>query len=675
VDVVNDITKKLKLSSLPVPTAVTTALATKQDSLVSGVTIKTVNSQSLLGAGDIPIPIVNPSGVAGAIQFSNGSAFASDAANFFWDDTNNRLGVGTNAPGQSIETTGGIRLSGSGSQSFEFSNASLAQFRAIFGGFSFRSSTGVFISNADGTPTARLHVKSSGSTSATTSLLVQDSAGTELIKVADNGDLTTIDIIARSIYAKASTLELRANKSGGTSSATLQGFVSGLGWLSMFTAESGKDFGQIPRGAVVNGTTIDASAIFQVNSTTKGFLPPRMTTTQRDAIVTPATGLKIYNTTLGTTDTYDGATWQRFGQQTLIKGSGSTFATKALLVQNSAGTNLLEVLDSGSCIVTGLTSNGSVAAQRFFVQGAAFPFSLPFAFDAGATSTANTSGVRDAYKGSFSYLPTSGTGELNIFNASPTINQTGGANGITRGLYINPTLTSAADFRAIEVTNGNVLIGNSASNTAKLSIKGSGTTGATTAVLVQNSDGVQLFRIDDDRDVFFGSSTSNYIHQGIFFQGDYYGVGNWNFGTTSNLGARLGIKGSGSTSATTSLLVQNSAGTELLKVLDNGTASLGGLSFNGSIVQGNPYFAGIVYGPNYYITGGTANFGASVPANASAQLELTSTTKGFLPPRMTTTQINAIASPATGLEVFNTTLNCTCFYNGTSWRQVTHTAM
>jgi hypothetical protein len=38
-----------------------------------------------------------------------------------------------------------------------------------------------------------------------------------------------------------------------------------------------------------------------------------------------------------------------------------------------------------------------------------------------------------------------------------TINQTGGANGITRGLYINPTLTSAADFRAIQTTAGKVI--------------------------------------------------------------------------------------------------------------------------------------------------------------------------------------------------------------------------
>jgi hypothetical protein len=39
-----------------------------------------------------------PSGVAGAVQFSDGAAFASDDANLHWDDANNRLGIGTNAP-------------------------------------------------------------------------------------------------------------------------------------------------------------------------------------------------------------------------------------------------------------------------------------------------------------------------------------------------------------------------------------------------------------------------------------------------------------------------------------------------------------------------------------------------------------------------------------------------
>jgi hypothetical protein len=47
----------------------------------------------------------------------------------------------------------------------------------------------------------------------------------------------------------------------------------------------------------IGTTTPNASAKLEVNSTTQGFLPPRMTTAQRDAISSPADGLVIYNTT------------------------------------------------------------------------------------------------------------------------------------------------------------------------------------------------------------------------------------------------------------------------------------------------------------------------------------------------------------------------------------------
>jgi hypothetical protein len=46
---------------------------------------------------------VSASGVSGAIQYSGGSVLASDATNFFWDTTNNRLGIGTAAPGAALE--------------------------------------------------------------------------------------------------------------------------------------------------------------------------------------------------------------------------------------------------------------------------------------------------------------------------------------------------------------------------------------------------------------------------------------------------------------------------------------------------------------------------------------------------------------------------------------------
>jgi hypothetical protein len=53
-----------------------------------------------------------------------------------------------------------------------------------------------------------------------------------------------------------------------------------------------------------------ASAAFDVNSTTKGMLPPRMTTTQRDAIASPAEGLMLYNLTSHAMEFYNGSVWK-----------------------------------------------------------------------------------------------------------------------------------------------------------------------------------------------------------------------------------------------------------------------------------------------------------------------------------------------------------------------------
>jgi uncharacterized protein (TIGR02145 family) len=58
--------------------------------------------------------------------------------------------------------------------------------------------------------------------------------------------------------------------------------------------------------------------------------------------------------------------------------------------------------------------------------------------------------------------------------------------------------------------------------------------------------------------------------------------------------------------------------------------------------------------------------GNSTP-NASAALELTSSTRGFLPPRMTTLERTNITSPAQGLTIFNTSLKCLEVYNGLHW--------
>lgn len=71
------------------------------------------------------------------------------------------------------------------------------------------------------------------------------------------------------------------------------------------------------------------------------------------------------------------------------------------------------------------------------------------------------------------------------------------------------------------------------------------------------------------------------------------------------------------------------------------------------------------------------NLGGSVGITASphvsAQLDVPSTTKGFLPPRMTTGQRDAIVTPAEGLVIYNLTTHLLNFYDGSAWRVVTST--
>lgn len=61
--------------------------------------------------------------------------------------------------------------------------------------------------------------------------------------------------------------------------------------------------------------------------------------------------------------------------------------------------------------------------------------------------------------------------------------------------------------------------------------------------------------------------------------------------------------------------------------------------------------------------------GTTTP-HGSAQLDVTSTSRGFLMPRMTSAQRVAIAAPAAGLTVFETTSSSIWVYNGSGWVQM-----
>lgn len=97
------------------------------------------------------------------------------------------------------------------------------------------------------------------------------------------------------------------------------------------------------------GAAVDAKAVLSIDSTTKGFLPPRLTTAQQNAIVSPTTGLLVYNTSLNQITVYDGTTWQPLaisGGGTILSGlqyqlgyyaaNGTTISPLPLITANRA---------------------------------------------------------------------------------------------------------------------------------------------------------------------------------------------------------------------------------------------------------------------------------------------------------------------------------------------------
>jgi hypothetical protein len=94
-----------------------------------------------------------------------------------------------------------------------------------------------------------------------------------------------------------------------------------------------------------------------------------------------------------------------------------------------------------------------------------------------------------------------------------------------------------------------------------------------------------------------------------------------------------------------------------------------GLLSNGSAAGNTPYWNGsnwVVNNSNIHNNGSGVGIGTTSP-NASAKVEIASTTQGFLPPRMTTAQRDAISSPALGLTIYNTNTNCLQWFIGTGW--------
>jgi uncharacterized protein (TIGR02145 family) len=178
--------------------------------------------------------------------------------------------------------------------------------------------------------------------------------------------------------------------------------------IALFFLGSVVSFAQIQQKLGSNPMTISPSAILELESTTKGFLLPRMTTTQRDAIA-PVAGLTIYNTTINGLQIYDGLMWSTLsGTDTrvpvltgIVNGTGASGTmSHGIAIAASAVTQGIQV-------TTNASGGGPISISTNAVNGVVFSFSGVLV--AGTSNITLTASGTPVAGGTFTYTVTSGS--------------------------------------------------------------------------------------------------------------------------------------------------------------------------------------------------------------------------------------------------------------------------
>jgi hypothetical protein len=292
----------------PISTATQTALNAKQDTLVSGTNIKTINGNSVLGSGDLVVggtttlavgttPIT--SGTVGRVLFEGTGNVLQESANFFWDNTNSRLGIGTASPAYALDVATDIRALRLFTNIIRDSNANAYINNTVTNA----ATTDISIGNATAA-SITLTSKAAGKFVFTTGNVLINTTTDAGYKLDVNGTarVTGASRFQGTALFQNSTFGTAIQINNQTSNAFSLAVISvGLGDTNFQTQGNynGNNF-RITAAGFAMGTgglpTLEASALLNVNSTTKGFLPPRMTNAQRLAIATPAVGLIVYCT-------------------------------------------------------------------------------------------------------------------------------------------------------------------------------------------------------------------------------------------------------------------------------------------------------------------------------------------------------------------------------------------
>jgi hypothetical protein len=229
------------------------------------------------------------------IQYNNAGALAG-SANFVFDGTN--VGIGTSSPGAKLDVVG--------------------------------STVDVIMRLGNGTSQARYAVDNDGPyiyalTSGDNALRVFTPAGSQALTIDSSGNLGigTSSPQQKFVVSNSGAAGVEVSPSGGSQGGTyLQAYNrSGTAFVptEIIASKIGFYTGASPAFAAlldssgnlgIGTTSPSASAILDAQSTTKGVRMPNMTTTQKNAISSPAAGLMVFDTTLAKLCVYSGSAWQ-----------------------------------------------------------------------------------------------------------------------------------------------------------------------------------------------------------------------------------------------------------------------------------------------------------------------------------------------------------------------------
>ena len=417
------------------------------------------------------------------------------------------------------------------------------------------------------TLTAKLQVKGTGATTSTTALRVENSNASASLLVNDAGNVgigtpspsASLDIVGNvRIVTTPSAGNIVRPDNVGAAFQFGNGTNTAYGEFR-FKNTGGTDIGRLLENGNFGIGLITPSASLHISGASSANLL---------RIDSPASSSILFVTGSGNV------------------GIGTSTPAYTLDVSGSARVSDISYLTLGARIGTttttaGIFPSGTSGRESLNLRSSLLPTDTgnDVVITNGQGDVGNTSSIRSLLTVARSFAPTSGTGIYNLIQVNPTINQTGGANGITRGLYINPTITSASDFRAIETTQGRNIFtdtyvaSGSANSGSLLDLSQTWNTTGTPIAIKLNVTDTASNSLSDLMSLQVGGSARFRILKSGYFAHNTGGEIAGSVIIGSNVvtpSARLHVRGSGATSATTTFLLQNSTPTNLLSINDIG---------------------------------------------------------------------------------------------------------